>query len=318
MGKNARRLAMETFLTRRRNVAALAVFCCALWGSATPVIKIGYRLFAIRGGALGDLFLFAGVRFALSGVLTILIGSLGQRRFLRPKRDCWGMVTVLCLFQTIMQYICYYVGLQHITAVKGSILNTLGVFLCLVVSALAFRQERFTARKVVGCLIGFGGVVLVNLTPGAFSGAVTLLGEGMIFLSALAYAISSCLIKAFSRREDPVTLSGYQFLLGGSILAALGLCLGGELSPQSPAAFAALGYLAFLSAAAYSVWGLLLRHNPVSSVAVFGFLNPIIGVILSALLLREQQSASWGQCAAALAMVSIGIITINRPETKKL
>ena len=66
------------------------------------------------------------------------------------------------------------------------------------------------------------------------------------------------------------------------------------------------------------MWGLLLRHNPVSSVAVFGFLNPIIGVILSALLLREQQSASWGQCAAALAMVSIGIITINRPETKKI
>ena len=303
----------RNLLTKKPIVAAAAIFCCALWGSATPVIKIGYRLFAIRGGALGDLFLFAGVRFALSGVLTILIGSLGQRRFLRPKRDCWGMVTVLCLFQTIMQYVCYYVGLQHITAVKGSILNTLGVFLCLVVSALAFRQERFTARKVVGCLIGFGGVVLVNLTPGAFSGAVTLLGEGMIFLSALAYAISSCLIKAFSRREDPVTLSGYQFLLGGSILAALGLCLGGELSPQSPAAFAALGYLAFLSAAAYSVWGLLLRHNPVSSVAVFGFLNPIIGVILSALLLREQQSASWGQCAAALAMVSIGIITINRP-----
>ena len=308
----------KTFLTRRRNVAALAVFCCALWGSATPVIKIGYRLFAIRGGALGDLFLFAGVRFALSGVLTILIGSLGQRRFLRPKRDCWGMVALLCLFQTIMQYVCYYVGLQHITAVKGSILNTLGVFLCLVVSALVFRQERFTPRKVAGCLVGFGGVVLVNLTPGAFSGAVTFLGEGMIFLNALAYAISSCLIKVFSRREDPVTLSGYQFLMGGLILAALGLCLGGELSPQSPAAFAALGYLAFLSAAAYSVWGLLLRWNPVSSVAVFGFLNPIIGVILSALLLREQQSASWGQCAAALAMVSIGIITINRPETKKI
>lgn len=305
---------MESFLTRRRNVAALAVFCCALWGSATPVIKIGYRLFTIRGGALGDLFLFAGVRFALSGVLTILIGSLGQRRFLRPKRDSWGMVALLCLFQTIMQYVCYYVGLQHITAVKGSILNTLGVFLCLVVSALVFRQERFTPRKVAGCLIGFGGVVLVNLTPGAFSGAVTFLGEGMIFLNALAYAISSCLIKVFSRREDPVTLSGYQFLMGGLILAALGLCLGGELSPQSPAAFAALGYLAFLSAAAYSIWGMLLQYNPVSRVAIFGFLNPIVGVLLSALLLRESLAIGWGQCLAALALVSTGIFIINRPQ----
>ena len=306
----------DSFLTRRRNVAALAVFCCFLWGSATPVIKLGYRYFAIRGGDLGDLFLFAGVRFTLSGLLTILIGSLGERRFLHPKRTSWGMVVRLCLFQTIMQYVCYYVGLQHITAVKGSILNTLGVFLCFIVASFGFHQEPFTRRKLTGCLLGLGGVVLVNLTPGAFSGAVTFLGEGMIFLNALAYAISSALIKNYSQREDPVTLSGYQFLLGGVCLTGLGLSLGGQLQPQSPLAFAALGYLSFLSAAAYSVWGLLLRHNPVSSVAVFGFLNPIIGVVLSALLLREQQSASWVQCIAALALVSAGIITINRPEKR--
>lgn len=306
----------DSFLTRRRNVAALAVFCCFLWGSATPVIKLGYRYFAIRGGDLGDLFLFAGVRFTLSGLLTILIGSLGERRFLHPKRTSWGMVVRLCLFQTIMQYVCYYVGLQHITAVKGSILNTLGVFLCFIVASFVFHQEPFTRRKLTGCLWGFGGVVLVNLTPGAFAGAVTFQGEGMIFLNALAYAISSALIKAYSQREDPVTLSGYQFLLGGVCLTALGLALGGGLRPQSSLAFAALGYLAFLSAAAYSVWGLLLRYNPVSSVAVFGFLNPIIGVVLSALLLREQQSASWVQCIAALALVSAGIITINRPEKR--
>ena len=65
---------------------------------------------------------------------------------------------------------------------------------------------------------------------------------------------------------------------------------------------------------AYSVWGLLLRHNPVSRIAIFGFLNPIVGVMLSALLLQESRSVSWGQCLAALGMVSTGIFIINRPS----
>lgn len=301
---------MENLFARRRNVPLLAVFCCFLWGSATPFIKLGYRLFAIQG--LGSLVLFAGVRFTLSGLLTILFGSLGEKRFLRPKRGAWGMVARLCLFQTVMQYLCYYVGLQHTTAVKGSILNTTSVFLCMLAAAW-LGQERLTAGKLFGCAVGFAGVVTVNLSPEAFSGGITFLGEGMLLLNALAYAISSVLLKEYSRREDPVTLSGFQFLAGGGVMTVLGLGTGGSLAPQSPLAFAVLGYLAFLSAAAYSIWGLLLRHNPVSRVAIFGFLNPIIGVVLSALLLRERQSVGWGQCVLALALVSAGIFIINRP-----
>ena len=84
-----------------------------------------------------------------------------------------------------------------------------------------------------------------------------------------------------------MALSGYQLLLGGMIMIVAGLLTGGQLHPQSWTAFPVLGYLAFLSAAAYSIWGLLLQHNPVSRVAIFGFLNPICGVGLSAVLLRE-------------------------------
>jgi drug/metabolite transporter (DMT)-like permease len=66
-------------------------------------------------------------------------------------------------------------------------------------------------------------------------------------------------------------------------------------------------YLGFVSAAAYSLYGLLLKYHPVSKVAIFGFTNPIFGVILSALFLHEDLSAlgwqlytlHWLLCASA-------------------
>ncbi len=74
-------------LTDRKNVFLLAMLSCFLWGSATPVIKIGYQLFDIDGTDTASIILFAGTRFFLAGVLVILFQSVMRRRFLKaPKR----------------------------------------------------------------------------------------------------------------------------------------------------------------------------------------------------------------------------------------
>jgi len=69
----------------------------------------------------------------------------------------------------------------------------------------------------------------------------------------------------------------------------------------------------FLSAVAYSLWGILLKYNPVSKVAVFGFMNPVCGVILSAVLLGETDSLSV-MSVAALVLVCMGIYIVNHPK----
>ena len=73
-------------------------------------------------------------------------------------------------------------------------------------------------------------------------------------------------------------------------------------------------WLAFVSAIAYSLWGILLKYNPVSHVTVFGFMNPVFGVLLSALLLDETDSLGW-KCIVALLLVAFGIYIVNR-QTK--
>ena len=72
--------------------------------------------------------------------------------------------------------------------------------------------------------------------------------------------------------------------------------------------------LSLLSAVAQTIWSALTRYNPVGRVAVYGFLNPMFGVLLSALLLREGQQAFTPYSLAALVLVCVGIFVVNRSD----
>lgn len=109
-------------------------------------------------------------------------------------------------------------------------------------------------------------------------------------------------------------MSGWQFMLGGVTLAALGLLLGGRLHPQSPMAVGVLLYLAALSATAYSLWGVLLKVNPVSRVAVYTFLQPIFGVLLSLLLVESGADVPLARYGAGLALVCLSIVAVGKGQ----
>ncbi len=300
-------------MSRTGVVFITALFCCFLWGSAAPCIKIGYGIFGIGGQDSMTQIVFAGIRFAIAGLLVILLGSLLQKRALRPAAASWPMVLKLAMVQTVAQYIFFYIGVAHTTGVKSSIIVASNVFLSIFVAAMCFRMEKLNMKKVVGCLIGFGGVVLINLNGGGIDMNFSVQGEGFVFFSALSYAFSSGMIKKYSAAEDTVTLSGYQFLCGGLFLTAAGLAGGGrvDLTAASLGGYGLLLYLAFISAAAYTLWGLLLKYNPVARVAVFGFMNPMFGVLLSALLLGESSQAFGLTGLAALVLVCAGILVVN-------
>lgn len=302
----------ETFLQTGWVVALLAMVCCFLWGSAFPCIKIGYALFHIATDDTASQIVFAGARFVLAGILTISIGSILSRKMLFPASNSWGMVIKLCLAQTVIQYLLFYIGLANTSGVKASIIEASNVFLAILISALIFHYEKLGVGKIIGCLLGFAGVVLINLNGTGFDGSMTFLGEGCIFLSTLSYALSSVLIKTYGRHENPVTLSGYQFTLGGMIMTLVGFFMGGKLHGLTVQSTMLLIYMALISAAAYSLWGILLKHNSVSKVAVYGFMNPVFGVILSAVLLKEQNQAFTIQGLISLILVCIGIYIVNK------
>ena len=87
--------------------------------------------------------------------------------------------------------------------------------------------------------------------------------------------------------------------------------MGGHITKVTPSGIGLLVYLALVSAVAYSLWGILLKYNPVSRVTVFGFMNPVFGVLLSALLLGETDQASGILGLLSLLLVSAGIYVVN-------
>ena len=304
----------KSILENPKMVLPSAMLCCLLWGSAFPLVKIGFSWLNISSEDIPTEILYAGLRFTLAGVIAIIITSLISGKFLRPTLKSLPKVFSLSMFQTILQYLFFYIGLSNTSGVKASVIEAMNVFVALIVSCLIFRMEKFTAAKIIGSIIGFAGVVIINVSKGDLAGGLTLKGEGFILISTVAYAFSSVLMKHWSGEENPMMMSAWQFLLGGIVMSILEFALGGRISGFDLKSVLLLIYLASLSAIAYSLWASLLKYYPVSRIAVYGFMNPVFGFILSAFLLGESEAFGL-KSIAALVLVCLGIYIVN--YTKK-
>ena len=254
-----------------------AILCCALWGSATPFIKLGYKMIFIDAKPdVPSTILFAGIRFFFAGIITIMIYSIARRKFLVPKLANTPKIALVALFQTIVQYFFFYVGLANTSGAKGTVISGSSSFFAILISSLIFKQEKLTPKKIIACIVGFIGIIAVNLNGLDFN--MNIEGDLFVLLSALSLGISSVLIKIFSKDEDPVVISGYQFILGGAVMVVAGLVMGGKFDSFDLVGFGILTYLSLLSAVAYALWGVLLKNNPVSKVTIFSFMTPVFEI----------------------------------------
>ena len=294
----------------RTGVFLLATLCCALWGSAFPAVKNGYALLKVAPTDIASQLLFAGWRFALAGAILLIVAMMMKKPVLAMSRRQAGQVAMLGLTQTAIQYVFFYIGLAHASGVKSSIMNATSVFFSVVLAHFIYADDRLSGRKALGCLIGFMGVVVVNLGGGALGFDFTLLGEGFIVIAAFVLAAASIYGKRLSRSLDPMVMTGWQLFIGGVMLTAAGMGMGGELQGFDLTSSALLLYLALLSSVAFAVWSLLLKHNPVGMIAAFNFLIPVFGVSLSALFLGESM-LRWSYLIA-LILVCAGIWLVTR------
>lgn len=292
--------------SRPRYLILLATLCCLLWGSAYPAIKGGYALLGIARSDTAAQLVFAGWRFLLAGALLLVMAQLTGRRVWALAPVQWAQLGLLGLAQTALQYVFFYVGLANTTGVKGSILNATGTFFSVLLAHFLYANDRLSRRKAIGCAVGFAGVMVVNLrgTQG-LDAEFTLLGEGFIVIAAFVLSAASIYGKRLSQRIDPMVMTGWQLGIGGLVLLLGGLAGGGDIRGWSAGSLALLGYMAVLSAVAFTLWAALLKHNRVGQVTVFNFLIPVFGALLSALFLGEAV-LEWRNLAA-LVMVCGGI-----------
>ncbi|QBK04109.1 DMT family transporter [Hylemonella gracilis] len=301
-----------SFFTDRKIVFLLATLCCLLWGSAYPAIKNGYALFQIAPDDIPSKLVFAGWRFVFAGLVLLLVAAATRKPVFALDRRGVGQVTLVGLAQTTAQYVFFYIGVAYATGVKSSIMNATGTFFSVLLAHFIYRNDRLSGNKALGCLVGFLGVMVVNFHNSLLSPDFTLLGEGFVVIAAFVLSAASIYGKKVSQRIDSVVLTGWQLGIGGVGLLALGFAFGGHLNLPSAAALGILAYLVALSAVAFSLWTILLKHNRVSMITVFNFMIPIFGTVLSALFLDER-FLEWKN-GLALLLVCVGIWLVTKEE----
>ncbi|WP_420065754.1 DMT family transporter [Pectobacterium colocasium] len=298
------------FFSDKKVVFFIATLCCLLWGSAYPAIKNGYELFHIADNDIPGKLVFAGYRFAFAGLLLLALAALSGRSIGRFQRGQLVQLSILGIFQTSLQYVFFYIGLAYTTGVKGSIMNATSTFFSVLLAHYLYQNDKLNINKLTGCILGFVGVMVVNINSNEMSIGFTLLGDGFVVIAAFILSASTIYGKRISQTMDPTVMTGYQLAIGGSILTISGYCTGGTLIIPDLKAVLMLGYLILLSSVAFSLWSQLLKYNRVGMVAPFNFLIPVSGTLLSALFLNES-ILEW-KYFFALVLVCSGIWLVNR------
>ena len=284
----------------------LAIFCTLLWGTAFPFIKLGYAAFDVAENDAGAMLLFAGCRFFLAGLMVLPVLAFGRNRLL-PKKGDFLPIAVLGLVMTAAQYFFTYIGLGYTSGANTSIITACASFFTVIGAAAFFRGDRLTVLTILGSAVGFGGVLVMN--RGAAVTTATLLGDGLILLSTVCSAAGNLLSKKIAAGRNPLLVTAWQLMLGGALLIIAGLCFGGRLDFSKLTGVWILIWLAFVSAAAFSIWTALLKYHSASRISVFTLLIPVFGTALSGLLLGE--SVFRIETLLALLLIAAGIVMVN-------
>ena len=288
-----------------------AVLATLLWGSAFPAVKIGYQIFDIAKQDTFGQILFAGYRFFLAGLIIFLLVLLSKQSIKLPKGSFKDVLS-LGLLTTTFQYTFFYIGLSNTSGVKGAVLNSTSVFFTLVLAHFLLSNDKINKGKIFGLILGFAGVIIINYSPELLAFSFSFAGEGSMLISQFSGALGAIYLKRISGpKTSVILLTSYQMMLGSLILVFAGVVKRGfwpfELSSQ---ALLLLLYLALLSAMAFSLWNTLIKYNAVGQIALYKFLIPVFGVLLSGLLLPGESIDL--QILLALAIVSLGIITVHK------
>ncbi|MET9955706.1 EamA family transporter [Streptomyces sp. NPDC006339] len=260
-------------------------------------------------------FLSAGVRFVIAGLL--LAGIIAWRQgaaALKVSPRQLGSAVVVGLLLLLG-------GNGLVVLAETSVPSGLAALLIAVVPAWvvllkAGFGERPSGGGVVGVLLGLAGLAVLTL-PG-LSGDVKAGGVVLVIVATLLWSIGSFSSSRIPMPANPFTASAYEMIAGGLGCLAVGLIRGEQhgldLSAVSGRSWAALGYLiVFGSLIAFTAYAWLLHSAPLSLVATYAYVNPVVAVALGALILNE--ALSWPIVLGG-AIVVAGVCLIVSTERR--
>lgn len=294
----------------------LALVNMFFWGSLFPMIKIGYRAFAIDPFYVASVLLFAGVRFVICGILLTAIFGQKNGRLIVPTRSVLSIVFIVALTAYVLHYTCTYIGLSHLESSKTSILKQVGTLFIVCFAFLFRKEDKFTPAKLIGGLLGFASIIIVNIKG---MNLILTMYDFLIISASFCSVISTIVSKNAYDTYSPMVITAWAQLLGGVVLLGLGLLLGGKFSRFDGQSIAVLGYICFASCIGYYLWNMLLKYNDMSRLNIIKFSETMFAAVCSWVLLGENIFRV--EYFSAFLLVCIGIMigngTLKLPERKE-
>ena len=295
-------------------VALLAFIAAFSWGWAFPLVKLGFAEYGITQDMTASKMLFAGLRFGLAGIIILLIAATTGRSFsyksTAPKGSFSNALFLLlfALMNTTLHYACFYIGLSYSQGARAAILNSMSVFTLVILACIFFKSDKMTYRKMLGCVVGFAGILTLNM-GNQESGAFTLLGDGLIILNALCGALAGLLTRGVNKRIDVFVGTGYSLAVGGALLIIPSLLMGATLPQITLWGVCILALLVGISTIGFALYNKLLTCNPIGKVAIWNSLIPVVGALTSCICLHETFYAKY---IWAAGLATMGIYIINK------
>ena len=220
---------------------------------------------------------------------------LAQKVNLRAELNRhWRFMLLFAFVQTFLQYGLFFMGLNKVPAVTSAIIIGAGPLFIAIMAHLTLADDKMTFRKVAAITLGLAGVVFISLAKGGeltSSNPQFYVGVALLLLSNLIGSYTNIMVKKRKEKVSPVALTSFANFTGGLMLLVTAFIVERPEVKIYPLEFyGALVWLAFIPAAAFSLWYGLIQHPgvKVSELNIWKFLIPVSGCILSWILLPDE------------------------------
>lgn len=275
-----------------------------LWGLSFPAAKMGLR------GV--EPFTFLWLRGLISAGIVFLVMLLRRMPALPPRlgggRESADFWINACLHN--LMFLTYYHGVNHTTAGRASLFLYAQPLILTGLAAWILPQERVGVRAVAGFAAASLGMTLLFGDRLSSSGGSTWLGDVIVILAAVLWAVQSIFLKMRLRSFDAFRITAWTQLLAVPPFFLVA-SLRGEPWPDLGDAnvLAGVGYNGLIGTGLAMIpWLWLLKDYPAGRVSAFMFLTPVFGVFLGALLLAEPLTTLM---LGGAILISAGIYLVN-------
>ncbi len=250
------------------------------WGSSYLFIKIGVE-------TLSPFTLVAG-RLAVGATLLAVVLAVSNQRLPRNRRT-YGHLGVMAALNIVIPFSLITWGERSIDSALASILNASVPLFTIILAAAFLADEPITFNRVIGLLVGFGGVVVLT-SPSLSVGGGSLTGELAMIGSSIAYASGNVYARRYVRGLHPMVTSFFQVFF--ALIATAALALGFErplavsVHPSTIVSVLWLGI--FGSGLAYLAFFRLHSRWGSTRSSLVAYLLPIVGIALGFLVLHER------------------------------